>query len=496
MTRKPEMSLLLLNPPVSRYDSAEISPPLSLLNLAQAARRRGIETSLLDLNLPPHREMADYPDLYYNYVLELVALSGAREVGITSMGVNSHLAISLANLIYEHLGVPVVLGGIHLSSISDAVRSLCPTLSCLATPSLRDSPEKRDRWWASDQSRVKGCDAAVGIFDLFSAVDLDLYFSSNPRRVANLETGSGCKYNCSFCYSPTVHPAWFNKSTDDILSSFDALRDLGFTHVFLVQDNLLNDSVWLETLARKLSSSNSALPWNGYATLPDLKPSMLPLLAEAKCRNLYIGIDSVDQAQQKSWNKRFLRDGVTIQELVRLGVDAGVTLTCAFIIDPDPSAEAATFSALDLALRLRSMGAEIRLSVLTPYPSTKFFCSESLVYSEERTAVLMDLPEVVVRNPYAPLFVDAFPWHSRPSIASHWQEFLLAVNAAQTIISSDDKGESSILELSGEKFWRHCQDIVEQVSLIDEVHKTELGEILSLASLSLRATERRQPNAS
>jgi hypothetical protein len=481
------MRLLLVHPPISRYDSAEISPPLSLLKLAQAARHRGVEVSVLDLNLSPHREMADHADLYSSYVLELVARSGADEVGITSMGVNSHLAISLANLIHDHLGVHVVLGGVHLSSISDVVRALCPNLGYLATPSLRVSPESRSEWWASNQS--KAADASADVRDLFSAVDLHKYFAANPRRVANMETGSGCKYNCSFCYSPTVHSTWFNQAPDEVVSSFKALYDLGFAHVFLVQDNLFNDHSWIENLAKQLSRCNLAVTWNGYATLPDLNPSIFPLLAEAGCQNLYIGVDSVDRAQQKSWNKRVLRESAPILDLVRAGSSVGLTLTCAFIIDPHPAARGATFSALRLALRLRSFGADIRLSVLTPYPGTKFFHSECLEYSEDRVALLMDLPEVVVRNSYASFFIDAFPWHSKPNFAKDWQAFLLAVNAAQSLLNSNYEVISAFFDFTGDQFWGHCLNIAAEILLLDEVHKTELGEAISLANRGLKVKD-------
>jgi hypothetical protein len=466
------MSLLLINPPISRYDNAELTPPLSLLTLACSARTKGIDTSILDLNLPPHRDMADYPDRYSSYVLELVAQSRACEVGITSMGVNSHIAISIANLVREHLGLPVTLGGTHLCSIPEVVQFLCPGLSCLATPALRESLDNRDKWWAAEPRDAAGSgENPRRAEELFAAVELDSYFRWNRRRLANFEAGKGCRYRCSFCYSPATYPSWLNYQAAEVVQEFSSLYEIGFRHVFLVQDNLLNDPRWFNSLLKGLSALDNRPSWNGYATLPDLDAAMLPDLVASGCRNLYVGIDSAEKSQQRSWKKIFFNEPSSVVALVKAATEIGLAITCAFIIDPDPDAESATTLALDLALELRSAGAEIRLSALTPYPRTGLFRTRDLLYSEDRPAVLMDLPEVVVRNSYAEDFVEAFPWHSRPLSVDNWQEFLLTVNAAQTLLNDREDVD---LGHSGKLFWQHCQDVVIEVSELEGVHKTEL----------------------
>jgi hypothetical protein len=468
------MSLLLINPPLSRYDCAELAPPLGLLTLARAAGTRGIEAEILDLNLPCHREAADDVGGYGSHVLNLVGRASPSEVGITSMGVNSHLAISLANLIQDEMGVPVTLGGIHLSSIAEVVERLCPRLPCVATPAARAAAENRHRWWAAESAAVSRRDAREDLQALFAPVNLDSYFAANPRRLANLETGRGCKYNCAFCYSPVTHDRWLNLEVEYVTECLASLRELGFAHVFLVQDNLFNHRKWLEQLARQLTARCEIPSWNGYGTLPDLTSSILPLLAEAGCNNLYIGIDAVDESQQKAFGKRFFRDRSATIALVEAAVRCGIVMTCAFIIDPDEIAERATIAALDLALDLRRTGADIRLSVLTPYPQTRLFGARELAYSEARPSVLMDLPLAVVQNPFAKDFIEAFPWHARPAQAAGWECFLLAVNAAQTLLNDCAPDPDASDGKSGEAFWLHCKSVARAVSGITEIHKTEL----------------------
>src|SRR5258706_1743614 len=103
--------LILVNPPIGRYDTAEIAPPLSLLVLAAAARDLGYEVAILDLNLPVHRPHAD-DDGFYTYAVDMIASLHPAHVAVTSMGVNTHVAMRLASLAASALGCPVAIGGI------------------------------------------------------------------------------------------------------------------------------------------------------------------------------------------------------------------------------------------------------------------------------------------------------------------------------------------------------------------------------------------------
>src|SRR5262249_15135687 len=78
-------------------------------------------------------------------------------------------------------------------------------------------------------------------FRAYHLVRLEDYFAANPRRLLNYETGRGCIYRCSFCYSPGH---WGQgeqaKPADQVVAEVARLRDLGARHLFFVQDNLLN----------------------------------------------------------------------------------------------------------------------------------------------------------------------------------------------------------------------------------------------------------------
>lgn len=470
------MKLLLINPPIARYDHAELAPPLGLLRVAAHARACTTEATVLDLNLPEHRDAADSSE-FYKYVAELVALNAPDEVGITSMGVNSHVSIRLGEEIAQRFKLPVTLGGIHLASIADVVAELAPSIARVATRSLRQTAFGRTQWWGTPGLTEEAASAVA----LYSNAPLAQYFSGNARHVANWEAGSGCKYNCAFCYSPDHYDGWNARPTEAVSSDFKSLHSLGFEHVFLVDDNLTNSPAWLETLAAELCRNHTGLTWNGYATLPDLDPKVLPLLAESGCINLYLGIDTTNAHQQKEWRKRFFKNQEQASALVVAGTQAGVQLTCAFILDLRAQGDLARESNLECAMTLARKGADIRFSVLAHYPNSAIYDQQSMAtcYSEARTAILMDLPLVIVQNPLAPLAPRAFPWHSQPCECQDWESQVLTVAVVQEILVHA-RTEIRILDCvqTGSELWQLGTNIAQDIQARESFHKTELKAII------------------
>jgi hypothetical protein len=467
--------LLFVNPPVGRYDEAEIAPPLSLLTLAAGGAERGHAVQVLDLNLPEHRARADH-DSFYEYAIEQISTEEPSDVFVTSMGVNTHVAIKLASAVTKELGIPADIGGIHASSVAPQLRRY---LHANVTIADRFAPLPFSAQPLSPRSAV----AAIA-----NLVNRESYFSANPRRLVNLESGRGCKYRCGFCYSPTVHSKWATYEVDEVVAAFEDLDRLGFEHAFLVDDNLVNSRSWFVELCKALSRQCS-LTWNGYATLLDLTPELIELAAAAGCTNLYLGIDAVDPAQQHEWNKAFYKDAARLQRLLDAAArTASLQLTCAFILDLTSTADASTELTLQVAAHAAFLGADIRLSVLTPYANTPIAASNlDLTYSSARPAILFDLPSIAVTNELGIRAPRLFPWHARPlSIASDdWQLRLLAVHAAQVLLESYDSLNAGLCETS--QIWQHCLAIAAEEERCARIHKTELKSLVRSIHASLAA---------
>lgn len=458
--------MLFVNPPVGRYDEAEIAPPLSLLALASAAAEQGHAPHIIDLNLPEHRAHAD-DHSFYEYATNLIAAASCSHVFMTSMGVNTHVAVQLASIVTAQLNTPVHIGGVHASSVATRLRSYLPSGVTVA-----------DRFEPLPFGARSLFPSAV-TSALSSTLDVSSYFLANNRRVANLEAGRGCKYRCGFCYSPTVHSKWTTYDVADVADSFADLAQSGFRHAFLVDDNLTNSPVWFAQLCEALSRTSS-LTWNGYATLLDLTPELITLAAAAGCTNLYLGIDAVAPTQQREWNKTFYKNSARLNTLLQAASSTkSLQLTCAFILDLSPLADQTTELTLRAAVNAAALGADIRLSVMTPYAGTAVAAKHPDVeYAADRPAILFDLPAIAVTNDLATRAPELFPWHARPALidSATWRHRLLAVHAAQVLL---ENAHSLLTVLpSGYGLWRHCLSIASKELLCTSVHKTELRTLV------------------
>lgn len=462
--------VVLINPPLAKYDFAELAPPLSLLTLAAAAQRRGFEPTILDLNLPQYRDWFDDTQSGLERCLEVIRSMRPDVVGLTSMGVNSHLAILLGQIIREQIGIRIVLGGAHLTSIRKWVQAIAPDLEIDLGPRRRNSMEDTPFPWGAELPEGTAQ-------DLFRGVPWHEYMSANPRRLANLSAGGGCKYKCSFCYSPPFHGGWYTRDPFDVARDMRHLADVGVEHVFIVDDNLLNSADWFMRFATTLASDGPRLSWNGYATLADLTMESIKAAGGAGCRDLFVGVDTTEPEQQRSWRKSSYKGFDKLEGALRCAHETGTNLTCAFILDLRERAHIALVQNLECAIRVSRAGGMVRLSVLTPYPSTELSAGSSCednIYSETRTSVLMDLPRAVVENSLARRWPRAFPWHVRPKACSTWDVDIVAVAVAQHLLNkvqlSHEGGE---LEC-GEVLWSRCRDVAEEVMKRDTLHKTEL----------------------
>ncbi|HYJ79250.1 MAG TPA: cobalamin-dependent protein, partial [Longimicrobiaceae bacterium] len=121
------MKVLLINPPNNFNDTFELAPPVGLLSLGAAVREEGVDVELLDFNLRATADHAFVQQGFYERALGEIAARAPDAVGLTSMVVNSHVALELARRIKAaDPGVHVVLGGTHFSAIAEEVLSLYP----------------------------------------------------------------------------------------------------------------------------------------------------------------------------------------------------------------------------------------------------------------------------------------------------------------------------------------------------------------------------------
>ena len=329
----------------------------------------------------------------------------------------------------------IVLGGTHFSSIADAVPAAFPWVDRVVRGEGEFEFEEllRHRWATLPWS---GASTAEPLYDV---VRFPAYFHVNPRRMADLEAGRGCRFKCTFCYSPTHYHAIRDFPIDSVIEELSRLPGLGVRHVWFVEDNFLNDPKRAVSLCTAIEQSRLGLTWSCYATFPQISLQIVNALSRAGCTEVFSGIDAVGTDSERSFHKAFLRGKTPLEVKTRWMVDTGITPTYAFLLSPPSHPAGANFvSTACTALEARRCGAETLLNPLSLYAGTAAQSAYAPTYSADglQARLMMDVPDIVADNPFAVAHPEMFPFHARYVGEEEWRAFLTLSHCLSTLINT------------------------------------------------------------
>jgi len=435
------MRLVLVNPPKTNHERAEIAPPLGLLRIAEAAIHAGASVAIEDYNLLYHLLPELRSDFYQAATERLLSLA-ADFYGFTSMAVDSHVALELARRLKQaRPDCSTLFGGPHFSSAADQFQLRYPWVDHI----VKGDGELRVQQLISpltgnDKLVVLGAQDSLRVpRSAYSLVDLGAYFYVNPNRVFNYEPNRGCRYKCTFCYSPGFYGAALDLEVDKVVADLALLKSYGAKRVFFVGDNLINNRKWVIALCSALHGANLGLDWYCYATLPDFDVELAQQMAEAGCSQVFMGIDVVGATSEKQFHKAFTRRESDLERKIRAIREAGISApTCGFILCP-PSHPGSKdwMTTIQAALATRRAGAEILFNVLNIYAGTEAEQNSPVHRTADalQTELLLDVPPVVQRNSYAPTNPGGFPFHSRYVPEDEWNGFLRMAHCLHTLVN-------------------------------------------------------------
>ena len=255
-----------------------------------------------------------------------------------------------------------------------------------------------------------------------------------------MESARGCKYHCRFCYSPGHWQRARDFLDAPILADFKKAIEIGTGHVFLVQDNLLNNPHAAASLCLNLADLSPKPTWNCYGTLRDISFDLADYLARGGCTSIYIGVDAATPAQKREFGKSAFRSREECFEKVELLVAKSVIPTCALILDPIHWDDTEIEESFRLAVALRLAGAELSLHFLNRYSNTALgrhtSGTETSLHDQFRIRLMFDCPEVVVNNPFAGTHPSLFPFHTRNTLDPQlYNQSVALIHLGQHLIS-------------------------------------------------------------
>jgi len=333
-------------------------PPLGLLNVA-AATPGDVQVRLVDENVE-EVSFADRPDL----------------VGISVMTASADRAYEIADR-YRELGVPVVLGGSHVSAVAEEALEHADSVVVGEAEGAWDRlvedfrrggrPALRPRYKADTLPDLSG----------LPFPDLELARRSGHYVITNLfNTTRGCPHNCSFCsvtklLGRKIRYRPVEAVVREIVRPLEAverpnLRDR--FHVF-VDDNIMANKAYAKRLFRALIPHR--ILWVSQTSVNSAyDDEMLELAAASGCKGVFIGLETVSQASLSEIGKSQNRIEY-YQEAVRKFHSKGIFVEGAFIFGFDHDGPEVFQETVRFTRKIKLDG--VQYTILTPLPGTDFY---------------------------------------------------------------------------------------------------------------------------
>lgn len=322
------MRILLYNP--DNGVTRNFMPHLWMF-LLKALTPPGHEVLLVDGNAKPMNDD------------ELVRYAQEQEIGLVGIGAMTRM-VAKAYRVADALraaGVPVVMGGPHVTELPDEA------LGKDGGPRHADAValgEADDTWptivedaargelkeiYAPVDETGKEQKPSMEAYPIvpWDTIDLD-QFNWVPKIVSRLterygsgvsyfntipmESGRGCPYGCEFC---TVTGFFGDsirfRSNDSVVQELLMLkrraeRDRGKISIFFIDDNFAINIKRTKSLLRDIIAAEAQLPWIAQISANLLRDEeLVDLMAEAGCKWVFIGMESIDPTNLAGVNKSF-----------------------------------------------------------------------------------------------------------------------------------------------------------------------------------------------
>jgi radical SAM superfamily enzyme YgiQ (UPF0313 family) len=306
----------IVNVRESRWNRYRVWKPLSLMVLAGLTPAEW-DISILDENLgAPHYPTLPRPDL----------------VGITAFTSQANRAYEVAAY-FRHLGVPVVMGGIHATTCLDEAMTRVDSVVTGEAEAV----------WPQVLADVRTgglrrrYDGGLAAIHNVPPARHDLL--TTGYAFGAIQTTRGCPLNCSFCSVTAFNGAQYRqRSISDVVREFQAIRE---KHVLVVDDNLIGTRsehiARAKDLFRALAQANLQKEWIAQATINFADDEeLLALAAKAGCRGVFIGFESPTPEGLRELGKKFnLQKGRDFHASVGRIQRHGILVAGSFIIGLD-----------------------------------------------------------------------------------------------------------------------------------------------------------------
>ena len=313
-------------------------------------------------------------DVQYREIAEVTADTALEPfdlVGISSFTAQIDEAYALADR-YRAAGIPVVLGGLHVSLMPDEASRHADSIVLNgaegAWPQLIADVRAgalRPRYEGMRSGVFEAPHYAVPRFDLLG---------DRPYNRLTVQTSRGCPLDCEFCAaSLRITASYQQKAVDQVISEIHRARAVRPDAFFeLADDNTFVNKKWGKTFLRAIQPLGIRWFTETDISIAD-DEELLDLLADSGCRQVLIGLESpaaegLVGVDPRNWKQA--RSGRYLEAIDRIQ-SRGITVNGCFILGLDGHAPAIFEAVRDFVNQSGLL--EVQVTVQTPFPGTPLY---------------------------------------------------------------------------------------------------------------------------
>jgi len=371
MTR-PIQKVLFIEPrsPQEHIFSRVAIPRLGSLLLGTILEQQGLKVKVVieEISTPKYPSLDFQPDL----------------VCISSISSTAPRAYELGDF-YRQQGLRVVLGGAHPSfmpqeglehadyvvcgegdeALPELVKALSTggSLADIHNLCYRDGDTIRQNPWRP----------FLGDLDSLPIPDYTLihgWKARNRRGVISIATSRGGPFNCSFCSVIQLFGRKHRVTSIDRVIAEIRQNGLQARHIFFCDDNFTADRQRTKELCERIIAEGLKIEWSAQVRVESAKDfELLDLMAKSGCYIVFVGLESINPATLKAYNKSQTVEG--IKDCVNNFHRFGINVHGMFVFGSEEDHYQVIRDTVKVSRQLDLDS--LQYLILTPIPGTPFY---------------------------------------------------------------------------------------------------------------------------
>jgi anaerobic magnesium-protoporphyrin IX monomethyl ester cyclase len=289
------------------------------------------------------QEMMDYVDAIIQLEPDVV--------GFSVMTHNFSWLAEAARLLKAKLNVPIIFGGVHVTSCPDFVISkyeyidyIIPGEADVALPLFCDYIEGKIpiesipnlRYMKNGEIKRNSMDGYIKELSVLPMPDKSIYHEMNPnlQEYYMTQASRGCHLSCSFCGNNALQKLYLDENRHVRSSPVDRvieeIRIYGKKAKFIlfVDDVFTLNKDWVIEFTDKYKKAFPNLPYSILTHVDLLNEDILDRLADSKCFFIAIGVQTAGDEEYKK--KVLLRNenNEKLLKIVKMAQDRGIHIGC------------------------------------------------------------------------------------------------------------------------------------------------------------------------